>query len=40
MRAVGLNPFRQQDKTALDLVIVVGFIALTLGAVLWAFIGG
>jgi hypothetical protein len=37
---VGLNPFRQQDKTALDLVIVVGFIALTLGVVLWAFIGG
>jgi hypothetical protein len=37
---VGFNPFRQQDKTATDVVIVVTFIAVTLVVVLWAFLGG
>jgi hypothetical protein len=37
---VGLNPFRQQDKSAFDVAIVVGFIAITFGVVLWAFFGG
>jgi hypothetical protein len=37
---VGFNPFRQQDKTTSDVIIVVGFMLLTLSAVLWAFVGG
>jgi hypothetical protein len=36
---VGFNPFRQQRKTAADVLIVVGFIAITLVVVAWAFLG-
>ena len=39
-RAVGFNPFRQQDKTRADVVVVIVFILITLIAVLWAFLGG
>jgi hypothetical protein len=37
---VGLNPFRQQDKTWTDVLLVVGFIALTALVVIWAWFGG
>jgi len=36
---MGFNPFRQQDKSLLDIALVVGFIALTLAVVAWAFFG-
>ncbi len=36
---VGFNPFRQQDKSTLDLALVVGFVVLTLAAVAWGFCG-
>lgn len=38
--AMGLNPFREQRKTAFDIAMVVGAIALTIGIVLWAMFGG
>lgn len=38
--AVGLNPFRQQDKTKTDVLIVVTFIVITILVVLWAWLGG
>jgi len=39
MRAVGLNPFRQQDKTFTDALIVIGFVLLTIAVILWGFFG-
>ena len=38
--AVGFNPFRQQNKTKTDVVVVVTFIVITLLVVLWALLGG
>lgn len=38
--AMGFNPFREQRKTAFDVVMVVGALALTTGLVLWAMFGG
>ena len=37
--AMGFNPFRQQDKTVLDIAIVIGFALVTLAVVAWAFFG-
>ena len=39
-RLVGFNPFRQQDKTRTDLIVVITFLVITLAVVLWAFVGG
>lgn len=39
-RLMGLNPFRQQRKTTVDVVLVVGFVLLTVAVVLWGFFGG
>lgn len=39
MLAVGLNPFRQQRKTVIDLILVIGFIVLIAAFVLWGFFG-
>jgi hypothetical protein len=36
---VGFNPFRQQDKTTLDVVIVAIFLCVIIGFVLWASLG-
>jgi hypothetical protein len=36
---MGLNPFRQQDKTTLDVAIVIGFALITLGLLVWGFLG-
>jgi hypothetical protein len=36
---VGFNPFRPHDKSTLDVAIVIGFILITLGFVLWGFLG-
>jgi hypothetical protein len=38
--AMGFNPFREQRKTAFDVAMVVGALALTIGLVLWAMFGG
>ena len=37
--SVGFNPFRESDKTALDIVLVVATVVVTLGAVAWALFG-
>ena len=37
---MGLNPFREQTKSNLDIAMVVGAIALTLLVILWAIFGG
>jgi hypothetical protein len=39
MPLVGLNPFREQRKTVIDLILVIGFVALITGFVLWGFFG-
>jgi len=36
---MGFNPFRKQRKTAVDVVLVVGFIAVTIAFLLWGFFG-
>lgn len=36
---MGFNPFRPQNPSVLDVVLVVGFAALTVAVVLWAFFG-
>ncbi len=36
---MGFNPFRPQSKSALDVAMVVGALAVTLGVVLWALFG-
>jgi hypothetical protein len=37
---MGFNPFRQQDKTATDVVIVAIFMVIIVIVLLWAFLGG
>ena len=37
---MGLNPFRQQDTSSLDVILVAGFVLIIVGFVLWAFFGG
>ncbi|MDJ0954432.1 MAG: hypothetical protein QNJ81_12205, partial [Acidimicrobiia bacterium] len=39
-RAVGFNPFRQQEKTRVDVIVVIVFVVITLLVVLWALLGG
>jgi hypothetical protein len=36
---MGFNPFRPQDKSAVDVALVVGFAVLTAAVVLWALFG-
>jgi hypothetical protein len=36
---MGFNPFRQQKNSTLDVAIVVGFVVITIGFVLWGFLG-
>jgi hypothetical protein len=36
---MGFNPFRKQDKSILDLALVIGFVAITLALVAWGFFG-
>jgi hypothetical protein len=36
---MGLNPFRDQDRTAFDIVIVVLFVIITAAVVAWAVLG-
>lgn len=40
LRAMGLNPFREQRKTAFDVAMVIGAVVVTIGIVLWAMFGG
>jgi hypothetical protein len=37
---MGLNPFRDQRKSAADVVMVLLAIAVTIGVILWAVMGG
>lgn len=37
--AMGLNPFRKQGKSTLDIALVVGFAVITLAFVAWGFFG-
>jgi hypothetical protein len=37
--AVGLNPFRTHEKTTVDVILVVAFVVITIGLVLWGFFG-
>lgn len=37
---MGFNPFRPQTRTAFDIAMVVGAIALTLAVVAWAIFAG
>ncbi len=37
---MGFNPFRQQDKTAADVVVVVLFALITFAFVAWAIFSG
>jgi hypothetical protein len=37
---MGLNPFRPQSKTRLDLAMVAGALIVTVGVILWALFGG
>jgi len=37
---VGFNPFRQQDKTRTDVIVVAIFVTITLLVVAWAVMGG
>ncbi len=39
MLRMGFNPFRKRRPSALDVGLVVGFIALTLAFVAWGFFG-
>ena len=36
---MGLNPFREQTKSNLDIAMVVGALLLTLVVILWAVFG-
>jgi hypothetical protein len=36
---VGFNPFRRQRTSTVDLVLVVGFVVVTLAFVAWGFLG-
>jgi hypothetical protein len=37
---VGFNPFRPQEKTATDVIIVTVFLVIIVLVVVWAFTGG
>jgi hypothetical protein len=37
---VGFNPFRKQEKTALDIFMMVFAVVATLGAIVWAVSAG
>ena len=37
---MGFNPFRKQERSAMDIAMVVGALLLTAAAVGWAFFGG
>jgi len=37
---VGLNPFREQRKTAVDIILVVGTLIVIAGFVAWAALSG
>ena len=39
MAAMGFNPFRSQEKSKLDIALVVGFVLVTLALVAWGFWG-
>ena len=36
---MGFNPFREQKRSAADIVLVVVFIVVTLAVVAWGFFG-
>ncbi|CAN5507658.1 hypothetical protein BH24ACT7_BH24ACT7_09700 [soil metagenome] len=36
---MGLNPFRRQRTSVTDIILVAGFIILTLALVAWGFLG-
>lgn len=36
---MGFNPFRDQKRSAADVVLVAVFVVLTLAAVAWGFFG-
>jgi len=36
---MGFNPFRRQGSNALDIALVVGFLVIITGFVLWGFFG-
>jgi hypothetical protein len=36
---VGFNPFRRQEESTADVVIVVVFVVITLAFVAWGFLG-
>jgi hypothetical protein len=36
---MGLNPFRKQRVSTIDVVLVAGFVVLTLALVAWGFFG-
>lgn len=38
--AMGFDPFREQERSVLDVAMVVGAIAVTVGLVVWALVGG
>lgn len=40
LTAVGFNPFRRQDKTTVDVIIVAVFLVIIVLVVLWAILGG
>jgi hypothetical protein len=37
---MGLNPFRAQRKTAVDIAMVIGTVTIALVLVLWAVLSG
>ena len=39
LRAVGFNPFRAQEKSTLDVLLVAFFLCVIIGVVLWALLG-
>ena len=38
MVAMGLNPFREQQKTLIDVALMVAAIAMAIAVVLWAIL--
>jgi len=38
MEAMGLNPFREQRRTLVDIAMMVAAIVAAVGAVLWAIL--
>ncbi len=37
---MGFNPFRPQEKSVVDVIVVVTTLLVTLGLVLWALLSG